>query len=113
MLFDFLQDCENYESRKVARWDSEDETKMVSTCAVSDGRKPFETAVMHPSYNDGKAVIVECYDNTKDAQAGHDKWLNLMLTNKLPSALIDCANAEISQIIAAVDGDMVFERENG
>ena len=109
-MFNFLQDMGNYESRKVDRWNSKDKTKMVSTAAVSDGRKPYETAVEHPAYNDGKMVIVECYNTKEEAQAGHDKWLNLMLTNKLPSVLEDCANCEISQLIDAIGGDMAFER---
>lgn len=111
MIFDFLRDYGTYESRKVDRWDNEDGTKMVSTAACSDGRKPFETAVMHPAYNEGKMVIVECYDKKVEAQIGHDKWLNLMLTNKLPNTLVDCANAEIGQLCDDAGCSMAFERK--
>lgn len=110
-MLEFLQDKETYEDRKVDRWDSGDKTKMVSTAAVSDGRKLFETAVKHPAYDDGKMIIVGCYDTKAEAQVGHDKWLDLMLTNKLPKVLSDCGNAKISQLIDLLDGVMEFERD--
>ena len=111
-MFEFMQDIGSYEDRKVDRWDSEDMNTMVSTAKVSDGRKPFETAVMHPAYNNGNMVIVSCYDTKEEAQIGHDKWLNLVHADKLPQPLIDCANAEIGQILDAIGGDMAFERDS-
>lgn len=111
MLFDFLKDFDNYESRMVSRWDSEDKTKMVSTAAVSDGREPFETAVAHPSYNDGKMIIVECYRTKEKAEKGHQKWLDLMLSDKLPLTLTDCANAAVGQLLDSVGGVMAFEKK--
>ncbi len=110
-MFEFIKMMGNYEDRKVDRWDSDDELKMISTAAVNDGSKPFETAVQHPAYNNGLVVIVESYDSKEDAQKGHDRWLNLMLTNKLPNALVDCGNAKIAQLIDLVGGDMAFERQ--
>lgn len=111
-MFDFFtMDAENYDDRKVARWDSDDELKMVSTVAVSDGREPFETAVMHPAYNDGKMVVVACYSTLEQAQDGHDKWLKLLQADKLPQTLVDCGNAMICQIIDTIGGTMSFERD--
>lgn len=110
-MFDFMNMLVNYEDRKIDRWNSEDGLQMVSTASVTDGRKPYETAVQHPDYNGGSMVIVECYDTKEQAQAGHDKWLNLVLTNKLPSALVNCGNSEISQLIGSLDGNMSFERK--
>lgn len=110
-MINFMGMADNYEDRKIDRWESKDGLQMVDTCTVNDGRKPYETAVLHPDYNNGKMVIVECYDTKDDAQIGHDKWLNLVLNNKLPSALVDCANSEISQLCEQVDCDMVFERK--
>ena len=50
-MFDYFSMAGNYDERKVGRWDSGDRLKMVSTCSVTDGRKPFETAIAHPAYN--------------------------------------------------------------
>ncbi len=113
MLNLFRDMADDYEDRKVDCWNNEDGSQMVSTVAVSDGREPFETAVQHPAYHEGKMVIVECYPTKEDAQAGHDKWLNLVLADKLPITLIDCGNAQISQLIGAVGGTMAFEKNTG
>jgi len=110
-MFEFLAMQGNYEDRKVDLWQNDTKDKMVSTVAINDGRKPFETAVQHPAYNDGLMVIVECYDTKEESQAGHDKWLKLMLSNDSPNSLVDCANAEISQIIGDIGGNMAFERQ--
>ena len=75
----------NYASRKVARFEKDD--LMVSTCSVTDADKPYETAVAHPSYNDGKIVIVEDYNTVEEAQTGHDKWVKTMTAKKLPATL--------------------------
>lgn len=102
----------NYDDRKVDRWVSDDSLKMVSTCSVTDGREPFETAFEHPAYNDGKMVIVECYSTKKDAKIGHDKWLKIMLGNNLPDVLVDCQNSEISQICGDFDAPMSFKKKD-
>ena len=109
-MLDFMGMKDNYDERKIGRWDSEDCLSMVSTCSVTDGRKPFETAVLHPSYNKGKMVIVECYNTKEEAHKGHDRWLELMLEDKLPLTLVDCANSEISQLCENFDAPMAFER---
>ena len=109
-MFEFMF-MDAYKDRKVGRWDSEDGLQMVSTCLVNDGREPFETAVRHPAYNGGDMVIVECYLAKELAQVGHDKWRKLIVSDKLPSALTDCGNSEISQMCDAVNADMVFERD--
>jgi len=110
MLFDFLKDFGNYNERVVGRWNNEDSSKMVSTAAISDGREPFETSIAHPSYNDGKMIIVECYHTKKEAEKGYQKWLDLMVSDKLPLTLTDCANATCSQLIDSVGGIMAFEK---
>lgn len=110
-MFSFYGMASNYDDRKVDRWDNEDETQMVSTCSVTDGRKPYETAVMHPAYNEGKTVIVECYDTKEQAQVGHDKWKDLITSDKLPLTLTDCANSEISQMCDISDVPMSFEKD--
>ena len=111
-MFEFMGMIGNYDDYKVSRWDSKDGLKMVSTCSVNDGREPYETAVQHPAYNNGKMVIVECYSTKKDAVVGHDKWLKLMLENNLPNTLVDCANSKISQRLSELAGQMTFERKD-
>ena len=94
-MFDFLQDMGNYEARKVDTYEEND--LFVDTCAVSDSTQPYETAVQHPAYNNGKMVIVELYDTKEEAQQGHDKWVDLMLKNP-PNVLHDvstCASASL------------------
>ena len=110
-MFDFMLDIGNYDSRKVGRYDSDD--LAVSTCSVSDGQKPFETAVRHLEYNDGKWVIVEMYDDEAHAQIGHDNWVKTMTSGNLPDYLRNCGNARIAQLIDAVGEEewMIFPRQ--
>lgn len=90
-MFGFLGMMGNYEARKVARYEEND--ILVSTCGVTDGRKPFETAVAHPDYNDGGIVVVESYSTKEKAQAGHDKWVKVMTSKDLPATLTDIINS--------------------
>lgn len=109
-MFNFLLDAGNYESRKVARYDSDG--LMVSTARVSDGAQPFETAVRHPSYNEGKVVIVEAYDDHASAQAGHNRWVALMTSEALPDKLVDCCNSEIGSLAGAMGCETEFPRKD-
>ncbi len=101
----------NYESRVVGRWDNEDGSQMVSTAAVTDGNRPYETAFQHPEYNDGKMVIVQAYSTKKDALVGHQKWLKTMTDGPLPDALVDCNNSGVSQLCSAFGCDGTFPRQ--
>lgn len=96
MLFDFLLDGLNYESRKVSH--SEIGDAVIDTTAVSDGSQSFETGVKHPEFNDGKWIIVEAYDTKEEAQRGHECWV-VTITENLPDQLTDCQNSEISQFL--------------
>jgi hypothetical protein len=97
-IFSFLQDIGNYKDRFVARYPQEGDF-LVDTVAVSDGQKPFETAVKHPDYHEGEIVIVETYPTKEAAQDGHDKWVKIMTADNLPESLADCANSEIASMI--------------
>ena len=110
-MFDFLLDAGNYADRMVDR--NEYDWGFISTARCSDGSQPFETAVQHDKYadEDGETdnmIIVESYDNTEEAQAGHDKWVEIM-TNKPPSKLMDCQNAGIGKLCGAF-GDIIQTR---
>ncbi len=107
-LFAFFSDAKNYQDRMVDRYQKGN--LFISTAAVSDGQKPYETAICHPKYNHNKHVIVESYNTSEEAQVGHNKWLKTMLANNLPNCLADCCNATVSQIIQKLEGDMAFEK---
>jgi len=96
MLFDFLSMADNYEQRKVDRFEKGELT--VDTCSVSDSDKPYETAIEHPRYNAGKWVIVELYDTREEAEVGHKKWVKKMTSKKLPTGLKDISTAEIAKL---------------
>lgn len=70
---------------------------LISTMEVYDGEKPFETAVGHPEYNEGKVVIVQAHDAREKAIKGHEKWKKKMTSPKLPAALKDCSNSFIKK----------------
>jgi len=106
-LFDFVEMLDNYEERAVATY--EQDGLFVDTCAVSDSSKPYETAVAHPAYNNNKIVIVELYDTKEQAQAGHDKWVDIMLHNP-PRQLTDVSTAGCASLLRAMNALPPCER---
>lgn len=97
-----LGDADNYDERCVARLENLDARLLVSTARVSDGDRPYETAIAHPEYNHGAIVIVEAYDTREEAAAGHERWVAAMTASTRPEALTDCRNSYISKL--AFDG---------
>lgn len=75
MMFDFLKDIGNYESRKVARTEPEENNGIgVSTAFTSD--EGYETALL-----DSSGVIpVENYKTKAAARNGHKKWVKFAKT---------------------------------
>ncbi|MHA2344347.1 MAG: hypothetical protein ACXADW_21020 [Candidatus Hodarchaeales archaeon] len=67
-----------YGAKEVARFESNNFT--VSTAKVFDGPLPFETGISHLDYKNGKFIIVELYNNIKEAKEGHKKWVKKMRT---------------------------------
>lgn len=108
-IFDFMQDFGNYEERKIDTYSEGD--LFVDTCAVSDSTKPYETAVAHPRYNEGKMLIVELYDTKEKAQIGHDKWVKIMTAEKLPLTIEDVSTANIIQFGESIGVDMTIISE--
>lgn len=106
-MFEFWNDAFNYNERCVGKHEAD--SLLVSTVRVSDGNKPFETAVGHPDYNDGKLIIVEAYDAKGEAEAGHARWIEKMSAEVLPDVLQDCQNAGIAGWLDA--DDLRFERK--
>lgn len=102
-MFDFLLMGDNYESRKVGRFDAE--WGFISTAYVNDAEQPYETAVEHREYNNGKIVIVEGYDTRQEALEGHSRWVATMTAETLPDKLVDRGSAGIAQMIDLFAGD--------
>jgi hypothetical protein len=72
MFFNFFQDADNYEQRKVAR--TEVNGLQVSTAYTSD--MGYETAILDAE----GAHPVERYGSREDAIKGHEKWLEIAKT---------------------------------
>lgn len=91
---------------------------VVSTVAVNDGDKPYETAVSHPGYDEyfngtlaspqsflgkRKWCVVEAYDSREEAEKGHARWVERMTSLPLPEVLNDCQNSKISQLAYSIE----------
>ena len=96
-LFDFIEMFDNYEGRKVDRYENKD--LVIDTCSVSDSDNPYETGIKHPLYNDNEWVIVETYKNREKAQEGHNKWVKIMTDKILPPHLWDMGSAEVTKLL--------------
>ncbi len=97
--------------RQLKRYHDEDSSTLVSTIKVMAGEEPYETAVEHPAFNNGKLVVVEGYSSRKEAIEGHYKWVAIMTHAELPDKLVDAQNSPISQILALLDPESI-EYEN-
>jgi len=106
-MFNFMNMIANHEERCVDNFDND--VFIVDTALVSDGIKPYETGISHPLYNNEKWIIVESYDDKKTAQEGHNKWVEIMTSDKLPEYLEDCKNTEIAQF---VDNSLIYYKNN-
>jgi hypothetical protein len=95
-MFDFLAMMDNYEERKVERY--EKGGLIIDTCSVTDSTQPYETGICHPKYNDGEWVIVEQYDTEEDARLGHAKWVKKMTSKRLPKTLNDVSESGIASL---------------
>jgi len=96
-MFNFMSMADNYEDRKIDRFNGEDFT--VDTCSVNDSDQPYETGIQHPKYNDNAWVIVEMYETKNKAKKGHDKWVKIMTKNILPKELKDVSTSEIAKLL--------------
>src|SRR5436309_3034752 len=97
MLTEMFGMIGNYEQRKVERYDKGN--LMVSTARNTDSDQPFETAIAHPKYNDGKIVVVEMYDDMESAKAGHLRWVKTMTAKQLPKTLKNVSTSTIAKLI--------------
>ena len=100
-IFGCFDDFNNRKERKVDNYT--DGELIVDTCAVSDSDKPFETGIIHPSYADGKWIIVELYDTKEEALAGHVRWVKTMTAKELPRVLEDVSTCFFADIVRTAD----------
>lgn len=96
-MFEFFNMMDNYEERKIARYEKDEIT--IDTAMVTDSDKDYETGIKHPNYNNGKWIITELYDTKEEAKEGHDKWVKIMTTDKLPDKLKDVSTCEFISFI--------------
>lgn len=99
----FLSMADNYESRKIDRYDGDN--FFISTAEVTDTDHPYETAIKHPDYNNNSIVIVEMYDTRQEAEEGHKKWITTMTADDLPKQLCDVSSAWVADFLDEIDGD--------
>ena len=85
-----------YEQRKVVCY--EKGKLIVDTCRVTDSDKDYETGISHPRYNNRNWIIVELYDTKEQAATGHDKWVKVMTSEKLPEKLEDVSTSVFALI---------------
>lgn len=95
-MFDFFLMEETYEERKIRRY--ENKNLIISTAIVIDSPAFAETAISHKQYNNGNWIVVENYENKKEAIKGHEKWKKKMTSKILPKNLTDISRAEIKQL---------------
>lgn len=104
-MFNMFNMMGNYEDRKVGRYDDETGEIMVSTAEVMDAPYPYETAVAHPQYNNGKIVIVASYDCLDAAKKGHARWVEVMTASDLPDELVDVSDIGLTSMMDDLDED--------
>ena len=100
-----------FEERMVARFENDETGLVVSTVAVFDTSMPFETAVMHPRYGNGKWVIVKQYHDRESAEQGHEKWVGVMNAEQLPTVLEDVSDHVAAKMMRELGDAMVFEAD--
>jgi hypothetical protein len=105
--FKFL-DADPYEDRLVAR--TEGAWGYISTASINDSPLPFETAISHELYKEGRLIIVEEYSSRGAAALGHAVWVALMETN--PVALTDVSSTEDAILYRELGGQTTWLRKD-
>lgn len=89
-IMQMINMAETIEERRIGRYETD--VLIIDTCSVTDGKKPFETAVCSALINPNEFTIVEAYDNADEAKIGHEKWIRLMTSENAPHQFNDCEN---------------------
>lgn len=101
----------NYEERCVARYEG-DKDCFVSTAMVTDSNRPYETAICHPEYNDGRVIVVESYDTKEQALTGHARWEKMFVDNDIPDEIEDVSQSEITNWARNALGKIIYKKTN-
>jgi hypothetical protein len=110
-FFGFNSMYDNYEQRAIDRYEAEG--LIVDTAAVTDGKKPIETAIKCTRYDEQRFIVVEAYDTREEAQLGHDKWVKLMTAETLPDELVEIGNGAVVDFGISMGGvKTVFKRKD-
>lgn len=80
-----------YEERKVARYGNDGDGLIIDTAFTNDTGY-FETGVIDERY-DNNWIIVEEYKDKHTAEKGHNKWVKLLKSKKVPKYLTDVHGA--------------------
>lgn len=102
-MINFMNVIGTYDERKIDKFEEGD--LIIDTCLVTDSEKPYETAISHPKFNNGKWVIVELYDTKEEAKKGHNKWVKIMTSKEFPKELNDVSSAKIAQVFDSVSSE--------
>ncbi len=114
-MFDFLTGIDDHDKRKVERIEAVDcdgVKYILDTARVTDCPKyPYETAISHPSYDDGKFVILQQYKDKESARLGHFAWADIFSSKELPDTLINCSAGEFAEMFLGVEGRIVERKK--
>lgn len=92
----FMEMEGTHNARVVARFELDGQL-CVDTSAVNDPEQPYETAISHMDYNEGRWIIVEMYEDKESAKLGHEVWVAHMTTEPLPISLRDCTTSTVGE----------------
>ena len=89
---------DDYEVRKVGRWES---AKGVVDTAFCNDTGNYETGIAYEGYNYGEFIIVEEYSSKENALKGHKSWVSKI--KKGVRKLEDIFSGEIYKLVKPSD----------
>lgn len=111
-MFNFFDMMDNYEDRKIDNYQGENFE--IDTCRVTDASSPYETAIKHELFNDGKWIVIEEYDTAEEAQQGHDQWVDQLNNTPVDQLVLkDVSTSETAELcnIFWKDEDKEFKKD--
>jgi len=82
-----------YEERKIARYDDV-HGNYISTAYVHDSSDPIETGIHYRPWGD-RVIIVQSYKTKDEALVAHERYVELMKSDKLPLETPDNAGTNV------------------
>lgn len=68
----------------------------------------YETAIAHPEYLRGAWITVEEYDERKEAESGHFRWIKRLNTEPLPPVLYEVTSGLAGKISDGMAGSTTW-----